>query len=101
MTPAFFADVSPDFEETWAFLDRSLRGVAEAGKAVNEISLARLRGGLCGFQLLGVPTHQALRVTQAAATALRGVSRRFDHAPPDATSHPGAAEDNGQAKTKE
>jgi hypothetical protein len=34
-------DVSPDFEDTWAFLDRSLRGVTEAGKTMNEISLAR------------------------------------------------------------
>ena len=45
LTPRPCSDVSPEFEETWAFLDRSLRGAAEAGKAVSELSLVRC--GLC------------------------------------------------------
>jgi ubiquinone biosynthesis protein COQ9 len=35
------ADVSPEFEDTWTFLERRISGIMEAGKVVNEVSQAR------------------------------------------------------------
>ena len=87
-------DVSPDFEDTWAFLDRSLRGVTEAGKAMNEISLAR---ALC--RAAGVLRLSHIFRLQAAATALRGVTKRFDNEEPS-TSTPSASEERTKSEDK-
>ena len=32
------ADLSPEFEDTWEFLDRRIGDIVEAGKALNELS---------------------------------------------------------------
>jgi hypothetical protein len=37
-------DVSPEFEDTWAFLDRRISGIMEAGSVIDEMSQASCGG---------------------------------------------------------
>ena len=67
-------DLSPEFEDTWEFLDRRIGEIVEAGKALNELSQ------VCDCAMAPHVRARALLSSlapQAASTVLQGVSSRF------------------------
>ena len=67
-------DLSPEFEDTWEFLDRRIGDIVEAGKALKELSQ------VCDCAVALCACARALLsplAPQAASTVLQGVSSRF------------------------